>query len=207
MDETLVIKTLYESFVSYIPNLIAFFILLFLGWGIGKIVGRIAEEIVKRSKIESVLFKRRPIISLSSLTSIILSWSIYLLFLKAGVDVLGIKAISDILASLLSFIPRFVAFFIVFLAGYSISEYLRNNVEKSGIEYKTIISRIVFWLGIYVSAIIALPLVGIDVFVLQVLLIIIIASFLLPFSIGFSLAIKDEVKSIIRKQLKKLSKI
>jgi len=207
MDETLIIKTLYESFVSYIPNLIAFFILLFLGWGIGKVVGKIAEEIIKRSKIESVLFKRKPIISLSSLASIILSWSIYLLFLKAGVDVLGIKAISDILASLLSFIPRFVAFFIVFLAGYFISEYLRNNIEKSEIEYKTIVSKIVFWLGIYVSAIIALPLIGIDVFILQILLVIIVVSFLLPLSIGFSLAIKDEVKSIIRKQLKKLSKI
>jgi len=207
MEEALLIKTLYESFISYIPNVTAFFILLFLGWGIGKIVGRIAEEIIKRSKIESVLFKRKPIISLSSLASIILSWSIYLLFLKAGVDVLGIKAISDILASLLSFIPRFVAFFIVFLAGYFISEYLRNNIEKSEIEYKTIVSKIVFWLGIYVSAIIALPLIGIDVFILQILLVIIVVSFLLPLSIGFSLAIKDEVKSIIKKCLRKLSKI
>ena len=207
MDEALIVKTLYESFVSYIPNLVAFFILLFLGWGIGKIVGRIAEEIIKRSKIESAIFKRKPIISLSSLTSIILSWSIYLLFLKAGADVLGIKAISDILASILAFIPRLLAFFIVFLAGYFISEYLRGNIEKSDIEYKSLISKIIFWLGIYISAIIALPLIGIDVFVLQILLILIVASFLLPFSIGFSLAIKDEIKSIIKKRLRKLSKI
>jgi Conserved TM helix. len=102
MDESVLLQTLYNSFVSYVPNLIGFFILLFLGWGIGKILGRIAEEIIKRSKIESVLFEKRPVISLSSLASIIVSWSVYLLFIKAGVDVLGIKAISDILASLLS---------------------------------------------------------------------------------------------------------
>lgn len=201
------LQTLYNSFVSYVPNLIGFFILLFLGWGIGKILGRIAEEIIKRSKIESVLFKKKPVISLSSLTSIIVSWSIYLLFLKAGVDVLGIKAISDILASLLSFIPRFVAFLVVFFAGYFISEYLRVSIEKSEIEYRGLIAKIVFWLGIYVSAIIALPLVGIDVFILQLLLLIVIIFMLLPISIGFSLAIKDELKKDVKKWLKKLSKI
>jgi len=201
------VQTLYNSFVSYVPNLIGFFILLFLGWGIGKIFGRIAEEIIKRSKIESVLFKKKPVISLSSLASIIVSWSIYLLFMKAGVDVLGIKAISDILASLLSFIPRFVAFLVVFFAGYFISEYLRVSIEKSEIEYRRLIAKIVFWLGIYVSAIIALPLVGIDVFILQLLLIIVIIFMLLPISIGFSLAIKDELKKDVKKWLKKLSKI
>jgi flagellar biosynthesis protein FliQ len=180
---------------------------LFLGWGIGKILGRIAEEIIKRSKIESVLFEKRPVISLSSLASIIVSWSIYLLFIKAGVDVLGIKAISDILASLLSFIPRFVAFLVVFFAGYFISEYLRVSIEKSEIEYRRLIAKIVFLLGIYVSAIIALPLVGIDVFILQLLLIIVIIFMLLPISIGFSLAIKDELKKDVKKWLKKLSKI
>jgi flagellar biosynthesis protein FliQ len=207
MDESVLLQTLYNSFVSYVPNLIGFFILLFLGWGIGKILGRIAEEIIKRSKIESVLFKKKPVISLSSLASIIVSWSIYLLFLKAGVDVLGIKAISDILASLLSFIPRFVAFLVVFFAGYFISEYLRVSIEKSEIEYRGLIAKIVFWLGIYVSAIIALPLVGIDVFILQLLLLIVIIFMLLPISIGFSLAIKDELKKDVKKWLKKLSKI
>lgn len=203
----MLLQTLYNSFVSYVPNLIGFFILLFLGWGIGKILGRIAEEIIKRSKIESVLFEKRPVISLSSLASIIVSWSIYLLFIKAGVDVLGIKAISDILASLLSFIPRFVAFLVVFFAGYFISEYLRVSIEKSEIEYRRLIAKIVFLLGIYVSAIIALPLVGIDVFILQLLLIIVIIFVLLPISIGFSLAIKDELKKDVKKWLKKLSKI
>jgi flagellar biosynthesis protein FliQ len=207
MDESVLLQTLYNSFVSYVPNLIGFFILLFLGWGIGKILGRIAEEIIKRSKIESVLFEKRPVISLSSLASIIVSWSIYLLFIKAGVDVLGIKAISDILASLLSFIPRFVAFLVVFFAGYFISEYLRVSIEKSEIEYRRLIAKIVFLLGIYVSAIIALPLVGIDVFILQLLLIIVIIFVLLPISIGFSLAIKDELKKDVKKWLKKLSKI
>jgi flagellar biosynthesis protein FliQ len=201
------LQTLYNSFVSYAPNLIGFFILLFLGWGIGKILGRIAEEIIKRSKIESVLFEKKPFISLSSLASIIVSWSIYLLFIKAGVDILGIKAISDILASLLSFIPRFVAFLVVFFSGYFISEYLRVSIEKSEIEYRGLIAKIVFWLGIYVSAIIALPLVGIDVFILQLLLIIVIIFILLPISIGFSLAIKDELKKDVKKWLKKLSKI
>ena len=203
----MLLQTLYNSFVSYVPNLIGFFILLFLGWGIGKILGRIAEEIIKRSKIESVLFEKKPVISLSSLASIIVSWSIYLLFIKAGVDVLGIKAISDILASLLSFIPRFVAFLVVFFAGYFISEYLRVSIEKSEIEYRRLIAKIVFWLGIYVSAIIALPLVGIDVFILQLLLLIVIIFMLLPISIGFSLAIKDELKKDVKKWLKKLSKI
>jgi len=201
------LQNLYNFFVSYTPNLIGFFILLFLGWGIGKILGRVAEEIIKRSKIESALFKKKPIVSLASLASIIVSWSIYLLFIKAGVDVLGIKAISDILSSLLAFIPKFVAFLIVFFVGYFISEYLRVSIEKSEIEYKGIIAKIVFWLGIYVSAIIALPLVGIDVFILQLLLIIVIIIILLPISVGISLAIRDELKKEIKKYLKKLSKI
>jgi flagellar biosynthesis protein FliQ len=207
MDESVLLQTLYNSFVYYVPNLIGFFILLFLGWGIGKILGRIAEEIIKRSKIESVLFEKKSVISFSSLASIIVSWSIYLLFIKAGVDILGIKAISDILASLLSFIPRFVAFLVVFLAGYFISEYIRASILKSDIEYRRLIAKIVFWLGVYVSAIIALPLVGIDVFILQLLLIIVIIIMLLPISIGFSLAIKDELKKDVKKWLKKLSKI
>ncbi len=207
MDETLIIQTLYNSFISYIPNLIVFFILLFLGWAIGKIVGRILEEIIERSKIEHILFKRKPIISLSSLFSLIAFWSIFLLFLNAGIDVLAIRAISEILSSLLMFVPRFIAFLLVLLTGYFISEYLSSNIERSKIEYSRIISRIVFWLGIYVSAVIALPIVGIDVFILQVLLVVIVISIVLPISIAFSLALKDEFRKVIKKHLRKLSKI
>ena len=207
MNETAIIDSIYRSFVSYTPNLLGFFLLLFLGYGIGKLAGKIVEEIVKRSKIENTIFKEKPIFPLSSIFSIMISWGIYILFLKAGVDLLGIKAISDILSSILYFIPKFLAFITVFIAGYVLSEYLRVSIERSNIEYKRIAGKIAFWFGLYVSALIALPIIGIDVFILQVLLIVVVVVLLLPISVGLALTIKDEIRPIIRKHLRKFSKI
>ncbi|MGC8993153.1 MAG: mechanosensitive ion channel family protein [Candidatus Aenigmatarchaeota archaeon] len=205
MNETLFLNEIYTSFVNYIPNLIAFFILIFLGWGIGKIVGKIFEEIIKRSKIEKIIFReKKPIISLTSFFSLLASWSIYLIFIQAAVEVLGIKVISDIISSIVNYIPRIFLFSVVMIVGYVFSEYLRVEIEKNKIKFKELISRIVFWIGIYVSLLIALPILGIRTFILEILLVILVLSVSLPFSVAFTLVLKDELKKDIKKWMKKV---
>ncbi len=205
MDETLFLKEIYVSFINYVPNLIAFFILIFLGWGIGKIGGKVVEEIIKRSKIEKVIFREtKPIISLSSFFSILTFLGILLLFIQSAVDVLGIKAISNAISSILDYIPKIFGFAIVVIAGYAVSEYLKIRIEESGIGLRRLISRIIFWIGIYISFLIALPILGIRTFILEILFVIFILSITLPFSVALTLVLKDELKKEIKKWMKKV---
>ena len=85
-------------------------------------VGRIVKEIIKRLKIDELIFKtRKPLFKLSSVFSVIFSWAIYILFIQAAVGILGVRVIVEALGEILTFIPGLAKAIIVGIAGYAIA--------------------------------------------------------------------------------------
>lgn len=207
--EEITLTTIYNFFyqlIGYLPNILSSLILIAIGVVIGKIVSRIVEEILERSKIENYIFGKR-IIGISSIFSLLVGWSIYLIFVKVGLDVLGIEYISKIVETLNYFIGRTILFLVAILVGLGISNYVKKRIEESEIEFRNIVSRVVYYVFVYIALVMSLPILGIDTTLLSLLFLILVAGFVLPLSIGFSLAIKDEIKPVLREYLRKRRKI
>lgn len=202
---TAISNFLYQI-ISYLPNIFSSLILVAIGILIGKVVSRIVEELLERSKIENYLLGKR-VIGISSIFSLLVGWSIYLIFIKLGLDVLGIEYISKIVETLNYFIGRVILFLVAILVGLGVSNYIKKRIEESEIEFKSFISKVVYYVCIYIVLVMCLPILGIDTTLLSLLFLLLVASFILPLSISLALAIRDEIKPVLRKYIRKGRKI
>jgi len=198
-----VLLKLWNSFVIFLPNLVGALILLGIGWLVGYVAGRIVKEILLRTKVDRYLAKgKKPLFKLSDIFSVITAWSLYIVFINAAVQTLGIAALVDVLNAILAFIPGLIKAIIVVLAGYAIAEYVRAKVEESGITYSDLVSKGLFFLILYIAVAMALPLVGIDATLVNNILLIIVGSFGAGLAIAIGLGLKDTIARLAKKKLK-----
>ena len=207
MTLSLLGEELASSIAGLLPSLIGAVILLAIGWAVGKALGKITEEILKRSKVDEYIFKtKKPLLSITKITTIVVSWSIYLLFMQASVDVLGVKSLASGLGAIVDFLPRLIGAVYIVVAGYAIAEIVKRRMDESFSTYGGMIKRLVYWLIIYISFTIALPMIGINAFILEAILIIFLASFAISFGIASSSIMKNELERIIKHSKKKKSR-
>ncbi len=200
------LESFMNSVIATLPGLAASLILLVIGWAIGTIVGRITKEIMVRIKLDQYLMKRGHMIKLSDIFPLIIQWVIYLVFIQAAVEALGLVALTEFVGMVVNFIPGLLGAIIVVIVGYALAGYVQTEVEKSKITYSNIMAKLIFWLMIYVSFAIALPLIGIDATAINYLLLISVGSIGVGLAIAIGLGLKDVVAVIAKKKLKHMMK-
>mgnify|MGYP000754717515 CR=1 FL=1 len=119
---------------------------------------------------------------------------------------LEINALILFFQSLVSFLPKLIEAVILVVVGYAIGEYVREQIIRSGISYAESIGAFTFFLVIYISVALALPLIGIDPFLINAILLVIIGSLGVGLSIAIGLGLKDIVAQMAKKYLRKLKK-
>lgn len=198
-----VLWTFLNSSIAFLPKLIAAAILLGIGWIVGKVVGRVTKEIMRRLEVDQYISKgKKPVLKLSGIFSLIFSWAIYLVFIQAAVDALGIPTLASFFQSILEFLPGVIKAILVIVVGYTIAEYVRSGIEASGITYSELMGKTLFFLIIYIAVAMALPLVGIDPTLVNSLLLIIVGSIGVGIAIAIGLGLKDVVAEIVKKKFK-----
>jgi len=200
-----VLESLANATIEFTPKIFGAVVLLLIGWAIGSVVGRAIKEIIRRMKVDEFLFKgRRPIMRISSIVPLIISWSIYLLFIQAAIEVLGIQVLMLAVGEILKFLPRLIEALVIILDGYGIAEYVRRQIEESDIAFSDLISKVLFFLILYVAVAISLPLLNIETFLINALLLIVVGSFGAGFAIAIGLGLKDEMRTIFKRYMRKL---
>ncbi|MFQ6056888.1 MAG: hypothetical protein ACE5J3_13010 [Methanosarcinales archaeon] len=182
--------------------------LLVIGWLVGRLVGKVTKKIILKLKVDQYITrKKKPLFRLSDIFSIIFRWTVYLVFIWAAVETLGIAALTEFIrAIVMHFIPGLVKAIIVIIVGYALAEYVKKQVDISKVEYSGIIGNVLFWLIIYIAISMALPLIGIETELLNYILLIVIGSFGAGLAIAIGLGLKDTVAEIAKKYKKKFLK-
>ncbi len=198
------IQAILTSVILLIPNIIYAAVLLIVGLIIGSIVGRITKELLIRLKVDHYIGKRTPIFKLSDIFPLIFEWTLYLVFIQAASQVLGIVALEAFVQMIIGFIPGLVEAVIVIILGYVFAEYLQREIERGKGIYSNVIGKSVFWLVQYIAVALALPLVGIDATLVNNILLIIVAAFGAGIAIAVGLGLKDVVRDLARKRVKKM---
>lgn len=193
----------WSSFVEFFPNLLGAVILLLLGLFIGKIVGGVVKRLLIKLRVDRLVFAARAV-RLSDIFSTIIRWVIYLAFIWAAVETLGIVALTEIMRGIvLQFLPGILWGIVILVVGYVVAEYVKNLVEKSRVTYSEIVSKAVFWLILYVAIAAALPKFGIDPTLVNNILLIIVASAGAGMAIALGLGLKDIVRESAQRYLRK----
>ena len=198
------LQTLFTCFLLFLPKIVSALIILVIGWILGYFIGSLIKKILEKLKLDEYLIKGKPSISISGIISTIIKWTIYLAFIWVAVDILEISALSELMRSIvLEFLPGIIWGIVILIAGYAIADYIRVSIERSKIFYSDLISKIVFWLIIYISVGLALPKFGIDPTLVNNILLILMACIGVGIAIAIGLGLKDVIKEEAKRYLRK----
>lgn len=201
------LESLGASTVNFLPNIAIAVILLLIGWLIGWVVIRVARRILQWVKIDSYIsHEGKSHFSLTKILPIVFAWFIYLAFIQAAVEALGIPALVNVVGLILGFLPGLIGAILVIVAGYAIGEYVRRHVEASKVHYSEIIGKGLFFLILYIAVATALPLVAIDATLINNILIVIIGSAGAGMAIAIGLGLKDEVAAMAKRYSNRMMK-
>lgn len=133
-------QDLWQGLIKFLPKFVIALVVLIVGWAIASALGRLAEEIVKRLKIDAVVermfgkaFKRaRMNINTGRWINIIVKVFLLIVTLMAVTDILGLTQVSDFLKKdVVGYIPRIIAAIIILLIGVLVANFLGRMVKAA----------------------------------------------------------------------------
>jgi hypothetical protein len=199
-----------DQLTSFVPNLILAILIFVIGQFIAKTVRFIFTKVLKKTRIDDLGEKVNEIdfvkkfkieMILSNLVPSILYYFMIILFLSAATEKLGVKVITDLVASITNNIFPFIAAFILLLVGLLIADVLQKIIvaacKSMNISSAKLIGNIVFFFIFIISLIAALGQAGINTALLESSFSIIIAGVIFAFSLGYGIASKDVLANMI----------
>ncbi len=189
------------------PKIFSALVISLIGWLIGTVVGKAIKTISRRYNVDKRIFrKEHPPIKFSDILAMVAMWSIFLIFIQSAVEVLGIISLTTVLGAILSFLGGALEGIAIIVVGYVLANYVSEAIKKSKIIYSDIMAGFIFFIIVYVSVALALPLVGINPTLVNNILLILIGSVGVGMAIAIGFGMKDTVAQLSKKYAKKYLK-
>ena len=205
---------LWLSFVDIFPGLVAALIILILGYLIGFIMGHAVRIILQKIGIDtqvqkSKLTKAIGNAHISALVGEITKWYIFVIFLQSAVDVLRLGTLSVILTQFALWLPDVIAAVLIVIFGLLFAQYVDLKIqETSKVKGSNTWGKVLKWAITLIVIVIALSQIGIDVSLLENIILLVVGAFAvgiaLAIGLSFGLGSKGEAANIVKKITKKL---
>lgn len=133
-------KDLWRGLISFLPNLLIAIAVLIVGWAVAVALGRLAEEIIKRLKIDQAIeklgmgkaFKRAKMnINSGRWVNIIVKVFLLIVTLMAVTKILDLTQVSDFLRDVADYIPKIIAAMVILLVGVLLANFLGRMVQAA----------------------------------------------------------------------------
>jgi len=185
-------RKLLEQLTGFVPKFIGAAILFIVGKLVAKLVTKLLQTGLEKSGFDKLgdklneidVIKKFGEIKLSAVIPKVLYYFILLVFITAATETLGMKVLTDMVASLVTLIPKLIASAIMLFAGIMIADALKNAVIN-----------IFFFLVIALIA--ALKQAGIETSLLESSFNLIIGGIIFAFAVGYGMASRDVLSNIL----------
>jgi hypothetical protein len=118
----------FDEFFEWLPKLVGFLVVLLIGWIVARIVAGIVERVSRGAGLDRTLLQGTGgnwISKVSSAPSKLLGsitfWLLFLGALSIALDVLGIAALEDFVASIWAYLPNVLAALLIFIVAGAIA--------------------------------------------------------------------------------------
>jgi flagellar biosynthesis protein FliQ len=207
---TNIIVKLINQLVDFVPKLVTTIVIIFIGYWIAKLIAFIVNKILEKVGIDKISEKLQEIsivkeskleIKFSVVISKALYYFILLVFITTGAEILGVSALTDIIHSIVNFIPRLISGAIMLIVGLVVAESIKNGVvtlcKSFNVPSGRLIGSAVFFFFLTVLILGVLAQIGINTDLLESSFNIIIGGLVLAFSIGYGMASRDILANIL----------
>jgi small-conductance mechanosensitive channel len=208
-----------QTTFSILPYLVGAIIVLFIGWIVGRLIGKLVRIVFEKSGIDAYVLKspvggsfQKTGITLGYLGDIIVRIFVYILAIMVAADILKIESLTLFLGRVVNFIPNIIVFGIILLVGFVFIDYLATMLERiyGSMEFFGFVSLGLRLFLYFVVVLLALSQLGLDLTIVYL--------FVTPIAWGIGIGVgagiafllgwglKDRAPQIIDQFLKSLQK-
>ncbi|GAB3979465.1 hypothetical protein GCM10028806_44860 [Spirosoma terrae] len=203
-------QTLIDQFVEFVPRILGAIVILLIGVGVARIIAFIVRRVLAQVGFDkigsrlneiSIIKQLNTEIKLSDIVAKVLYYFILLVFITASTETLGVAAITEMVSSLVNFIPKVIAAAIMLQVGVLLADTLRGAVynlcQSFNISSARLLSMIVFVFFLIITIISSLAQAGINTELLESSFNLIIGGGIFAFAIGYGIASRDVMANIL----------
>lgn len=210
MDLIEIFRRILTDFLLALPSVFKALLVLIVGWIIAKFVSNLLRRILRSVGIDKVADKLNEIelvnksniqIVPSEVLSKLLYYVLLLLFGTAAAESLGMEEVSNLIGSIIKYIPFLISGLIVLVIGMLLAEFVKNIVRATcttlGIPSANLIATFVFWFIFLTALVSALTQAKIDTNFITSNLSILLGGGVLAFALGYGFASKDTMANFL----------
>lgn len=174
-----------RAVITFLPNFVAFLVILFIGWlvakGLRKLVDVVLERVHFDRAVERGGLKRtfeRSQYDASGLVAAIVYYAILLIALQLAFGVFGPNPVSDLLTAIVAWLPRAIVAIIIVVVAAAIANAVQDLISSAlgGLSYGSFVARVAQVAIIALGIIAALNQVGIATAVTTPVLVTVLAT-------------------------------
>ena len=199
-----------NTFLSAIPRVIGFALVLIVGWIISSLFARGVEavlhavkfnELARRSGFADFVQKMGVRNDSSGVIANIVKWFVRLITLVVAFDTLGLPAVSNVLQQLLLWLPNLVVALVVLviggLAANALSQLVRGTTAQAGFTNPDMLATVTKAAVWGFAIVVAVNQLGIATTLINTLLIGIVGAFSIAFGLAFGLGGRDRAAQML----------
>jgi hypothetical protein len=199
-----------NTFLSAIPRIIGFAVVLIIGWIISSLLARGVQallhavrfnDLARRSGFADFVQKTGVREDSSGVIANIVKWFVRLITLVVAFDTLGLPAVSNVLQQLLLWLPNLIVALVVLviggLAAKALSQLVRGASAEAGFsnpDMLATVTRVAIWAF---TIVVAINQLGIATTLINTLLIGLVGAFTLAFGLAFGLGGRDRAAQLL----------
>jgi hypothetical protein len=200
-----------NTFMGFLPAMIGAIILLVVGWFIAGFLARLIarglnaiglERAVARSGIGQFIEQSNTRWTMSEIIAALIKWSIFLVFIQAAASLFGMPQISEVINSVILFIPRLIVALAIIVIGSLIAKFLaglvRGSLSEMGVGNSGLFAKLTQYAVVGFSIVAAFNQIGVAQTVVNTLLVGLIGSMALAIGLAFGLGGREVAAQITR---------
>ncbi|MEM3056729.1 MAG: hypothetical protein QW639_05835, partial [Candidatus Bathyarchaeia archaeon] len=119
-----ILENFWYALVEATPKIVGALIVLGVGWGFGRLLGKGASSLIRRMKIEESFRKTflgraldRSGIALGLLLDLTVRWLVYIGSLLVAIDIMGFKALQPFVTAAVQYLPSLIGGILILVIG------------------------------------------------------------------------------------------
>ena len=204
------VRHLLLGFLDVIPKLVGAIIILIIGYFISKMIKKFIFKLFEKFGIDKfadkindsdMLAKSNFKIVPSLIIATIIYYFIFLIFIVAATDALGMESLSQLIKDIINWVPNLVTAIVLLFGGFLFADFAKDATLKAtksfGIPSGGFIANAVFYFVLINVLISALGQAKVNTSFIATNISILIGGVALAFAIGYGFASKDVVANFL----------
>jgi hypothetical protein len=160
----------WTNIAEFVPKLVGFLIILLIGYFIVKAISKIVDSLLERTKFDTAVQRggigqalSKSKFDASDIVAKLIFWALFLLVLQMAFGVFGNNPISDLIRSVIAYIPKVIVAIIIIVIAGAIAAAVKEIIDAAlgGLSYGKTLSIVASTAIILVGVFAALDQLGV----------------------------------------------